>query len=418
VRIGRGVAASALSARAFFQDPVGYVRKHAEGAETVSLRAGPRRFFLVRDPEAVWDVLVRNAESFRPGKWKHRARRFLGDTLNTLDGNEHRRRRLLVQPALDRRRIATFAPSIARRAEQAQAEWSHGTSIRLRTTLDRLSLTAAGDALLSTDLDPISSELADALASMMAALPKLTPPVHGTAGARALARVDRVVHDLIAGRRATPRDNDDLLGTLLAAELPDSVVRGEVIAFLLAAVDEPPSALEAAWYLLARNPDAEERLHSELDTVLGNDLPTRYDEPRLPYLRAVLRETLRLFPPARHIDRCPVHDVRIGRAHIRTGSNVLISPLVTHHDRHLYERASEFVPERWLDGGAGSRNGARGAYLPFGAGPHTCIGEPLAWSIMTLTLATIARRWRLRVAADAAPPTPRSPRLVVTLERR
>jgi cytochrome P450 len=377
------VVRSLFSARSFFRDPVGYVDAHGEDGAALRLTAGPSRFLLVRDPQAVWRVLVTDADSYKPGKWKRRARRFVGDTLNTLDGEEHRRRRLLVQPALDRRRIALFTPSIAARVESAQRGWQDGERLRLRDELDRLSLGVAGEVLLSAELDP---ELATSLAVVMAGVPRFTPPVPGTRAARALAWVEGAVDALVGS-------DDDLLSALRRGGLPERTVRGEVIAFLLAAVDEPPSALEAAWYLLDRNPAARERLEAELD------------EGGREYLDAVLRETLRLFPPARHIDRCPVGNGR---------TNVVVSPLVTHRDPKLYERPSEFEPERWLR----REERPRGAYLPFGAGAHACIGEPLARAIMTETLAWITRHWRLRVDPGASAPGPRAPRLEVTLERR
>jgi cytochrome P450 len=377
------VSPSLLSARSFFRDPVGFVGRHGHDGADLSVAAGPSRFVVVRDPQEIWRVLVTDAESFRPGKWKRRARRFVGDTLNTLDGEEHRRRRLLLQPSLDRRRIARFAPSIAARVEAAQRGWQDGARLWLRDELDRLSLGVAGEVLLSAELDP---ELATSLAVVMGRVPRLTPPVPGTRAARALARVESAVDEL-AGSEG------DLLTALRGSSLPERTVRGEVVAFLLAAVDEPPSALEAAWYLLGRDPGARERLEAELD------------EGRRDYLDAVLRETLRLFPPARHIDRCPVGNGR---------TNVVVSPLVTHHDPRLYEGAGEFVPERWRR----REERPRGAYLPFGAGAHACVGEPLARAIMTEALAGIARRWRLRVDPDAPAPGPRAPRLEVTLERR
>jgi pentalenene oxygenase len=202
---------------------------------------------------------------------------------------------------------------------------------------------------------------------------------------------------------------------LLTSGLPDGVIRGELTAFLLAAVDEPPSALEAALYLLARHPHTQACLHQELNEALrGRGLTSAY-EARLPYLDAVVRETLRLFPPARHIDRCPATEVTIAGARVPAGANVVVSPLVTHRDPRLYESPSAFWPERWLTGGQGDR---RGAYLPFGAGAHACIGQPLARAIVGLTLATIARRWRVQAGPGAPPPGPRAPRLVVRLERR
>jgi cytochrome P450 len=405
-----------LSARSFFRDPVGYARARRDDHGIVRLRAGPSRYALIRAPDVIWRVLVAEAGSFRQGKWKRRARRFLGETLNTLDGEEHRRRRAMLDPSLGRRRIATFGPAIVARAERAHSQWEHGERLRLRDELDPLVLTMAGDVLLGTDLEPDSVELARSLSAVMRGVPRLPPPILGTRQARALARVDRAISVVLEQRRRSPGAKDDLVGSLTRSELPEQTVRGELIAFLLAAVDEPPSALEAAWYLLGRNPKAEECLHAELDDVLGDRAPTFEDEARLSYLNAVLRETLRLFPPARHIDRCPVDDVILGDVPVRAGTNVIVSPLVTHHEPDLYDRPSEFAPERWLRRADGDR--ARGAYLPFGAGVHACIGAPLARTIITLTVASISRRWRLRVDDDAPAPVPGGPRLLVTLEER
>lgn len=403
------------SARAFFRDPVGAVEARSPTTGVVRFPAGPGRFVLVRDPEEAWRVLVTDAESYTGGKWKRRQRRFLGETLNMLDGDVHRRRRLLLQPALDRRRVAPFGDTIAARAERLQAGWRDGQRIHLRDELDRLSLCVAGDVLLAADLEPQAAELARALADVMSGVPRLTPPLVGTRHGRALARIDRTMTSLIAERRAGRPGGSDLLGTLVESGLPDQTVRGELIAFLLAAVDEPPSALAAAWYLLGRHEHAEARFLAELDTVVGEAVSA--DQiARLPYLGAVVAESLRLYPPARHVDRCPVRDVRIGGELVRAGSNVLVSPLVAHRDTRQHERPTEFVPERWLD--TGWSRPARGAYVPFGAGPHSCIGEPLARAIVTLTLATIGRRWRLRLDAEPPEPVPRAPALFVTVERR
>ena len=156
-------------------------------------------------------------------------------------------------------------------------------------------------------------------------------------------------------------------------------------------------------------------MFEELDRQIGDRHPVLADIAELPYLDAVIREALRLLPPARHLDRCPVHPVEIDGGSVSTRSNVIISPLVTHRDPSLYDRPSEFDPQRWL---GGAKRG-RGEYLPFGAGSHACIGANLARMIMALTLATTGRRWRLRLEPDSqALPEPGAPRLQVKLERR
>jgi pentalenene oxygenase len=369
----------------------------------------------VRDPDEIWRVLVTDADSFRPGKWKRRAHRFVGPTLNTLHGAEHRERRRALTPALARPRVDACAGGLEERAAAASGGLATGRRLRLRELLDPLCLTMAGDVLLSTDLLPRAPALASDLGEVMASLPRLLPPLRGTRHGRALARLDDAVGAILDDRRASGEYGDDLLGALLQSGLPDPIVRGELIAFLLAAVDEPPSALEAVWYLLARHPDADARLHAELDAVLGGRAPALAERASLPRLDAVLREALRLFPPARHIDRCPVHDVQIGGEHLAAGANVVISPLVTHGEPELHERPAEFDPDRWLDR---ARDGRRGSYLPFGAGVHTCLGEPLARAVMTVVLAAVAQHWRLEIDDEASAPGPRAPDLRVTVRRR
>ncbi len=408
------MAAPPLSARSFFRDPRSFVARHGNGQRTLRLRSGTGGFTLLRDPEEIWRVLVTDGGSFRPGKWKRRAHRFVGPTLNTLHGEEHRKRRRALTGALGRPRIEACAGALEGRASDAAAGLAAGERLRLRGLLDPLSLTMAGDVLLSTDLDGRAPALASDLGEIMTSLPRLLPPLPGTRHGRALARTEKVV-EAIADDRRRSGGGDDLVAALLEADLPDATVRGELIAFLLAAVDEPPSALEAAFYLLARHPEAEARLHAELDSVLGSRPPALADRRRLPWLDAVLREALRLYPPARHIDRCPVHDVEVGGELVPAGANVVISPLVTHGEEALHERARDFDPERWAGDSSDRR---RGTYLPFGAGVHTCIGEPLARAVMTLVLAAVAQRWRIQVDPGAPEPSPRSPALEVMVTAR
>jgi cyclooctat-9-en-7-ol 5-monooxygenase len=402
-----------ISARSYFRDPVGYVRSRGGDGLRPALMGGRNRFVVVRDPLDVWRVLVTEADAFAPGKWKRRVRRTLGPTLNTLHGEEHRRRRTVLQPAFDRRRIAGFAASMAARVERALSAWRDGDRIVVRDTLEPLSLTIAGDVLVSADLEAVAPELATALMDVMTNLPRLVSTARRPRAGRSLAYAQETIRTLVAARRASRGDGADLLDRLLADGLADEAVANELLAVLLAAVDEPPSALEAAFYLLGRDPSAEARLHAEL-AASGSSVTLERLEG-LPYLEAVVRETLRLLPPARHIDRCPVRDLHLAGAIVPRGANVVVSPLVVQREGGPYEHAGEFDPDRWLDTG---HRPPRGAYIPFGAGPHACIGEPLARSIILLTLAAVCARWRLLVERDAPEPTPRAPRLAVTLSRR
>lgn len=405
-----------LDGKAFFRDPEGVAQALSDGADVVRIGAGVGEFTLLRSPDAIRQVLVADSSSFRQGKWKRRSRRLVGESLNVLDGADHRRRRLLLQPSLDRRRIASFAPMMVARAERLHGRWPDGQPLDLRRELNRLSLTIAGEALLSTDLDAEADALGDASMTVIGAVPGLAGVFPGTPGRRALRRLRSAAAGILEVRRASTREPDDVVAALLAGGLSRRAAESELVAFLLAAVDEPPTALGAAFHFVGRHPDVEAELHAELDAVLAGRLPTLDDLSELPYVEAILWETLRLAPPVRYIDRCPIGRMTVDGHPIEADANLLVSPLVTHRDERFFARASAFEPERWL--GAAGEKRPRFAFLPFGAGPHTCIGEPLAWLTMTLGLATIAARWRLRIGPETRCPAPRRPALVVTPERR
>ncbi len=400
------MAARTPSARSFFADPVGFAAAHPE--PIVELGAATGDAALVADPDEAWRILVTDAGRFRQGKWKRRARRFYGPTLNTLDGGEHRERRILLQPALDRRRILASAARVNERVERLQSTWREGDEIGLRALLDPLCVVLAGDMVLGTDLEDQAERLAADLAIVMRTMPRLLPPLPGTERQRALRRVHATVRTRLRVD-GLPTGTETLLALLRASGLPERVSVGEVTAFLLAAADEPPSGLAAAWWLLGRDEERDRRLHAELTA-------TDRESDELPYRDAVLAEALRLLPPARHIDRCPAAAEPICGRTISEGTNVLVSPLVLQHDPRFWDDPAAFVPERWLD--APSRSRPRGAYLPFGAGPHTCIGEAFARLVMEVTLAVVARRWRLRPVGEQRPPVPGAPDLRFVLERR
>jgi len=387
-----------VSSRDFFADPVGVARAHP--CPALSLRAATGDAVLVRDPDEIWRILVTDSASFVPGKWKQRAGRFVGPTLNTLDGQTHRERRLLLQPALDRRRVAGFDASARARAATAVASWPRGRAIPLRRLLDPLSLSIAGDVLLGVDLEPGAQSLADDLAIVMTGLARFSPPLPGTRAGRSLRRVHRRVRSLLAAR-GEQAPADDLAGVLLASGLPEKTVVGEVTAFLLAAADEPPSALAAIFYLLALHPEVEQRLAASAG-----------EESAL--IEAVVAESLRLLPPARHIDRMPIEPLTVAGLPIDSRTNVLVSPTVTHVDEAVFGDPDRFDPDRWV----ASPRTARSGYLPFGAGVHSCIGEHLARLVITAVLVETVRTLTVEVVSSSGPPIPGRPPLIVQLTPR
>ncbi len=190
---------------------------------------------------------------------------------------------------------------------------------------------------------------------------------------------------------------------LLAAQedgqkMSHSQVRGEALTLLLAGHETTAVAMTWTWYLLSQHPQAQERLHRELDEVLQGRPPTTADMDRLPYTRRVLTESMRLYPPAYMMDRHPSEDIFIRGYRVPRGSYVFVSPYATHRDPHLYAEPEKFDPDRWLP--EREQELPRFAYFPFGAGPRACIGQSFAWLEAGLALATVAQKWKFKLCPD------------------
>jgi cytochrome P450 len=163
----------------------------------------------------------------------------------------------------------------------------------------------------------------------------------------------------------------------------------------LAGHETTANAMTWAWHLLAQNPEAEGRLHAELDEVLaGGRRPEPEDVPALRYTEMVVAETMRLYPPAWAIGRLALEDYEVGGYLIPRGALVIVSQYVVHRDPRFWPDPERFDPERWTPEAKADR--PQFAYFPFGGGPRRCVGEGFAWTETVLILAALARRWRAR----------------------
>ena len=172
--------------------------------------------------------------------------------------------------------------------------------------------------------------------------------------------------------------------------LSDVEVRDQTMTLIVAGHETTFTALSWTLDLLSRQPDAYQRLRAEVAMVLRGSVVGPADLPRLPYLDAVIQESMRLRPPAWSINRIPFEPFDLDGYHFPAGTSLIVSPWILHHEPDLWGDAEAFRPERWLDGS--TANLPRGAYFPFGLGPRMCIGMPLADMEMRLVLATILQR--------------------------
>lgn len=368
-----------------------------------------RHFYFLDDPAAIEELLVTKARDFVKSRGAESLKRLLGEGLLTSEDPLHLRQRRLVQPAFHRERIAGYAATMVAEAERFSETLLDGASYEMTRAMMRLTLGIAAKTLFGSDVGNEADEIYEALTTTMrlvpdglgpfAALRQALPLPSNFRFRRARKRLDRTIFAMIAQRRSAPEDRGDLLSTLLLARgedgegMSDTQLRDEAMTIFLAGHETTALTLMWSWYLLGREAAAEARLHAELAAFGGRRL-TIADLGALPYATAVVKEALRLYPPAWLLGRRAVRDVVIGGYPIAEGSVVFASPFVTHRNPLLYDEPLAFRPERWLDG----EERPRFAYFPFGGGPRLCIGEAFAWTEAVLALATLAQRWSFSVA--------------------
>jgi cytochrome P450 len=425
----RAVAISSLSPfaalRAFRRDPIALLERLAADGDVVRLRIPRTDAYLLNHPDLVRDVLVTDHRAFHKGPTIQAARMLLGESLLTTEEEVHRRQRRLIQPLFHHERIASYAAAMTRRADRVATTWRAGESIDVHAEMGRLTLAIVGEALFGTDVDDDrSAEVRRALTDALAMFDRMYSPVFRlltrlpTPAMRRYRRIEAdlrgAIDAMIVRRRADGASRvggaaeggrDDLLSLLLRARegdarMTDGQVRDEALTLFLAGHETTANALAWTWWWLDRAPDAQAALHAELDEVLGDRPPTMEDLSRLPVTEAVLSESIRLRPPAWAIGRRAIAEHRAGDVTIPAGAVVVVSPWLLHHDDRWWPEPDAFRLDRWTPEAKAER--PRGAYLPFGAGPRVCIGEPFAWMEGVLVLATIARRWRLRLDPGTA----------------
>jgi len=374
-------------------------------------RAGWIHVYFLNSPELIESVLVTNQQNFRKDRVIQNSRWFLGQGLLTSEGGEWLRQRRLSQPAFHRERLALYARIINACAEEMLDSWKDGESRDVHQEMMQLTLRVVAKVLFSVDVKNESKEVAAALNLLMkhsSGARMLLPPwvrylplPFLIRVRRAVRQLDEVVYRIIRERRRSENDNGDLLSMLMSARdedgsrMTDRQLRDEVMTFLLAGHETTALSLSWAWFLLSENPEAENKLHHELARVLDGKNPSFEDLPRLCYTEAVVKESVRLYPPAWSLARTAAEDFEIGGYLVPAGSNVVMSQWIMHRDPRFFPSPEQFDPGRWFE--EHTQRLPRFAYFPFGGGPRYCVGASFAMMEATLLLAAIAQRFRLRM---------------------
>ncbi len=400
------------------RDPLSFVlRLSVEYGDIVHIRLATLRVFLLNHPDDIERVLVTHHHRFVKGRSLSRARRLFGTGVLTSDGALHGRQRRLMQPAFQRPRMTGYAGVMTALALAARERWHSGDTIDIADDMSRLTLGIAGRALFGEDAAGVVEGLGETLETAtslleVAVLPlapivDLLPLPHVRRLRAARAKLDAVLDGIIERRRRTTAGTDDLLSMLLraqedaAAPMPDTQLRDELTTMLLAGHETTANALAFCWYLIAKHPHVEARLHAEIDGVLGGRAPEEKDVALLPYTRMVFAEAMRLFPPAWLLGRIAIEEHDARGYTLPSGSLVVLSPWAVQRNRAYFPDPDRFDPDRWTPERLAAR--PRFSYFPFGGGSRGCLGEGFAWMEGILVLATLAQRLRFRLADESSP---------------
>jgi cytochrome P450 len=392
--------------------------------DTFQLRLGPRTLILAIHPEAVRQINITNRQNYDKLKSYDPVRRYLvGEGLVASTGELWRRQRKLMSPFFTPRGVQAYAEIMLRDGRRLVERWEglarSGQTVEIGEEMTLVTAAIILQAMFSTETDEAIAEMKDAVEAMVSFtnasqmgvnLPLWIPSPTNNKYNAARQKVHSYVNGLIAQRHLLPEDQwpDDLLTRLMQARddetgerMTESLLRDESITAFFAGHETTARTMSATWYALASNPLVASRLQEELDSVLGERYPTLEDLHHLPYTLQVVKEVLRLYPPAPFYIRDAVNADTLDGYAIPAGSAVMLSPYYTHRHPDFWENPLQFDPERWAPEREAGRHPY--AYHPFATGQRICIGNNFSLLESHILLALLARRFAPRLAAGYTP---------------
>jgi cytochrome P450 len=393
---------------------------------------GRQHVYLLNNPQFIEDVLVKNHKNFTKSRGLQVSKRLLGEGLVTSEGEYHDRQRRIIQPAFLPNLVKKYGEIVTTHSVNMCRDWKDEEKLDIHKSMINLTSSIISKAVLGSDIQSAEgSQVGDDLLTCAEYFNRLLMPFGeliekipilpmNKGFQKAKKRLDSIVFNMIQEHRnntANERPKSDLLYTLLEAQdsdagikrMTDTQLRDEVMTIFLAGHETTANALTWTFYLLSEYPSVEAKLYEELKSILGNGkgnggskqeangldlrIPTVDDIPNLQYTEKIVRESMRLYPPAWTLGRQAINDYNLDGYVIPAKSIILMSQYVMHRNPKYFPEPDLFYPERWTR--ENRIELPRFSYFPFGGGIRGCIGEAFAWMEGILIVATVCRRWRM-----------------------
>ena len=421
--------------RNFIHEPIKTLMDTANTyGDIAHFKFGRQHVYLINNPHHIEDILIRNHKNFIKSKGLQVSKRLLGEGLVTSEGEYHDRQRRIIQPAFHPNLVKKYGDIMIAYAENMSEQWKDGITLDIHKEMIKVTSAIISKSVLGSDVNSEEGDIVgNALLTCGEYFNRLLMPFGNLIGKMPLLRVNRefqdakkkldsIVYDMIKQHRDNENkadvDKTDLLYTLLHAQdaeagigqMSDLQLRDEVMTIFLAGHETTANALTWTFYLLSQNSSVEAKLYEELCSVLGNDNddkdggassadckkirnPTIKDIPKLEYTEKVLRESMRLYPPAWTLGRQSLNDYKVDKYVIPAGSIILMSQYVMHRNPLYFPNPDLFYPDRWTK--EMKSHLPRFSYFPFGGGIRGCVGEPFAWMEGILLIATFCKQWKM-----------------------
>lgn len=405
----------------FKKDPLGVITEMThEFGDIICFRFGPETLYIISHPDHMKHLFVDHHKNY--GKqtrlWK-KLNPFLGQGLLSREGEFWQKERKIIQPTFHRERISTFAESMTQSTEELLQKWE--SYIDTKETIDllpemmRLTLEILGKTLINVNLSNEADLIRNSItiiishinqqARSLLSLPNWIPTSANRRFFKALKTFDELIYNMIKQRRLSKSDHGDMLSMLMNVQdaetgekMSDQQLRDELITFIFAGHDTTANAMSWICYLLAKHSDIKEKLSQDLKEVLKGDTPRLEDLPKLSLTDRVIKESMRLYPPAWFTGRTALQEDKIGDYLIPMNATLMPCFYLTHHREDFWKDAEKFDPDRFLPEIFSHQH--RYAYIPFGTGPRQCIGNTFAMMEMQLVISMIAQRYQFNLQTD------------------
>lgn len=395
------------------KSPLAYVIKHQKKhGDIFEVDSIAQKVMFATHPEVAKHLLVENNKSYHKSFDYQILKMVLGEGLLSSDGNFWLKQRRLAQPAFHKKRLDMMFETMLRETIELCSRLEEikktNKSFNLNTELTTVTINIVAKTLFGTQIDTsielvgkhithLNSYIVDKVNNPL--LPPLWFPTRrNRAFNKAMNDLNDIIYKIIADRRKSPDEHDDLLSMLMNARdeetgegMTDLQLRDEILTLFVAGHETSATSLSWIMILLSQNPNWMDQCKQEIAQVIGDRLPALEDMAKLPILKRVIDEALRMYPPAWIVGRKALADDEVLGYKIKKGYNVIISVYVIHRHPDFWENPDQFDPDRFLPERSANRH--KYAYFPFGGGPRMCIGNNFALMEMTLILAMILQRY-------------------------